>query len=66
MEFLQIEEGVDKNGQPWGLLDGWETFFTGDASKLDAFIEAIDRAAILETVRTGASGIARGERILRV
>jgi acetolactate synthase I/III small subunit len=39
---------------------------TGDGSKLDAFIEGIDRAAILETVRTGTSGIARGERILRV
>jgi acetolactate synthase-1/3 small subunit len=39
---------------------------TGDAHKLDAFIEAIDRAAILETVRTGTSGIGRGERILRV
>ncbi len=39
---------------------------TGDASKLDAFIEAIDRAAILETARTGTSGIGRGERILRV
>ena len=39
---------------------------TGDSGKLDAFLEAIDRAAILETVRTGASGIGRGERILRV
>ena len=39
---------------------------TGDASKLDAFIEALDRAAILETVRTGSSGIARGERVLKV
>ena len=39
---------------------------TGDGSKLDAFLVAIDRAAILETVRTGASGIGRGERILRV
>ncbi len=39
---------------------------TGDAAKLDAFIEALDRAAILETVRTGSSGIARGERVLRV
>ena len=38
---------------------------TGDASKLDAFIVAIDRTAILETVRTGTSGIGRGERILR-
>ncbi len=39
---------------------------TGDAGKLDAFIQAVDRAAILETVRTGTSGIGRGERILRV
>jgi acetolactate synthase I/III small subunit len=39
---------------------------TGDSVKLDAFLVAIDRAAILETVRTGASGIGRGERILRV
>ena len=39
---------------------------TGDGTKLDAFLVAIDRGAILETVRTGASGIGRGERILRV
>ena len=39
---------------------------TGAATKLDAFIESIDRTAILETVRTGASGIGRGERILKV
>ena len=39
---------------------------TGDQSKNDAFLEAIDRSAILETVRTGACGIGRGERILRV
>jgi acetolactate synthase I/III small subunit len=39
---------------------------TGDSGKLDAFIDAVDRTAILETVRTGASGIGRGERILRV
>ena len=39
---------------------------TGDSSKNDAFLEAIDRSAILETVRTGACGIGRGERVLRV
>ncbi len=39
---------------------------TGSCSKLDAFLEAIDRSAILETVRTGASGIGRGDRILKV
>ena len=35
---------------------------TGDQSKNDAFLEALERAAILETVRTGSSGIGRGER----
>ena len=38
---------------------------TGDGHKLDAFIDALDGTAILETVRTGASGIARGERTLK-
>ena len=38
---------------------------TGDGAKLDAFIKALDQGAILETVRTGASGIGRGNRILR-
>mgnify|MGYP000060280667 CR=1 FL=1 len=33
---------------------------TGDKAKLDAFIESIDRTAILETVRSGGSGIGRG------
>jgi len=39
---------------------------TGDGKKLTAFLEAIDPVAILETVRTGTSGIARGERILKI
>lgn len=39
---------------------------TGTGDKLDAFIQAIDKSVILETVRTGASGIGRGERVLRV
>jgi acetolactate synthase-1/3 small subunit len=39
---------------------------TGTASKLDAFIQAIDPAHILETVRSGVSGISRGEKALRV
>jgi acetolactate synthase-1/3 small subunit len=39
---------------------------TGDQSKNDAFLQAIEAGAILETVRTGSSGIGRGERILRV
>ncbi|MCO6427576.1 acetolactate synthase small subunit [Nitrosomonas communis] len=39
---------------------------TGTSSKLDAFLEAIERNMILETIRTGASGLGRGERILKV
>ena len=39
---------------------------TGDSRKLDAFIEAIDRSLILETVRTGVCGVGRGDRILRL
>ncbi|MDI6750938.1 MAG: acetolactate synthase small subunit [Pseudomonadota bacterium] len=39
---------------------------TGDGAKLDAFLNAIDRSLILETVRTGVCGIGRGDRILKV
>ena len=39
---------------------------TGDNTKLDAFLQAIDHALILETVRTGVCGIGRGDRILKV
>lgn len=39
---------------------------TGDASKLDGFIEVIGRDKILEVVRSGVIGIARGERTLAV
>lgn len=39
---------------------------TGNTAKLDAFLDAIDRTLILETVRTGVCGIGRGDRILRV
>ncbi|MFN7753756.1 MAG: acetolactate synthase small subunit [Pseudomonadota bacterium] len=39
---------------------------TGEGSKLDAFLLAVEPGLILETVRTGASGIGRGERVLRV
>ena len=38
---------------------------TGTGSKLDAFLDTMGRNAILETVRTGACGIGRGERILK-
>jgi acetolactate synthase-1/3 small subunit len=39
---------------------------TGPGSRLDAFLRALEPSAIMETVRTGASGIGRGERILKI
>ncbi|MDR0250125.1 MAG: acetolactate synthase small subunit [Burkholderiales bacterium] len=39
---------------------------TGTSEKLDAFLQTLEPGVLLETVRTGASGIGRGERILRV
>ena len=49
------------------VADGSFTIeLTGSGNKLDAFIESLDKTAILETVRTGASGIGRGDRILKL
>lgn len=49
------------------VTDGSFTIeLTGSGHKLDAFIESLDKSAILETVRTGASGIGRGDRILKL
>jgi acetolactate synthase-1/3 small subunit len=36
----------------------------GTSDKLDAFIESVGEASILEVVRTGVSGIARGDKVL--
>ena len=39
---------------------------TDTCAKLDTFLQAIERNQILETVRTGASGIGRGDRVLKL
>ena len=39
---------------------------TDNQQKLDSFVGAIDRALILETVRSGVTGIGRGDRILKI
>jgi acetolactate synthase-1/3 small subunit len=39
---------------------------TNTCAKLDSFLDAVGRDLILETVRTGASGIGRGDRILKL
>jgi len=37
---------------------------TGDGDKLDAFIFSLDQKSILEVVRSGVSGIARGDKAI--
>ena len=39
---------------------------TGDSPKFDAFVEALEDGTVLELVRTGSSGIARGDRCLKL
>jgi len=50
------------------IIDMTETTYilelTGTAEKLDAYIDAIDDKIILETVRSGVSGISRGDKSL--
>lgn len=52
------------------IIDVTETTYiielTGKGDKLDAFISAVDAELILETVRSGVSGIASGVRALSV
>ncbi|GMQ96535.1 MAG: acetolactate synthase small subunit [Gammaproteobacteria bacterium] len=48
------------------ILDVTENTYTievtGDSKKLDAFVRALEKTTIIEVVRSGVSGIARGEK----
>lgn len=50
------------------IIDVGPTIYTiqiaGTADKLDGFLEAVGDAAIMEVVRSGVSGISRGEKCL--
>jgi acetolactate synthase-1/3 small subunit len=50
------------------IIDVSETTYTiemtGDGEKLDAFIGMLDKKLILEVVRSGVSGISRGEKAI--
>lgn len=39
---------------------------TGTSEKLDAFLRAMSESVVLEVVRSGVSGVARGDKILAV
>lgn len=42
----------------------WIIEVTGSVNKVDAFVKAIDKKYILEVMRSGVNGIARGGRVL--
>ena len=52
------------------ILDVTETSYivemTGDAEKIDAFMKSVGKDNIIEVVRSGATGISRGEKSLRI
>ncbi len=52
------------------ILDVTESTYTieltGPGGKLDNFLNAVEKDAILEVVRSGATGIARGQKALHV
>ncbi len=52
------------------VIDVTDTLYTievtGTSEKLDAFVKAITQSDIIEVVRSGVTGIARGEKSLRV
>lgn len=79
-ELLMVKISVSDEGQErlqqylaeYGgqIVDKTDTNLTievsGDSEKLDNFIDAIGKNNILEVVRSGVSGIGRGDRILQV
>lgn len=52
------------------IIDVTQTSYTvqltGTSEKLDAFLRAIPEASVMEVVRSGVSGLSRGEKILTV
>jgi acetolactate synthase-1/3 small subunit len=52
------------------IVDVTATTYTiqlaGTSDKLDAFIQALSETTVLEVVRSGVSGIARGEKVLSI
>jgi len=52
------------------IIDVTQSTYTiqllGDSEKLSAFIDAVGETIVLEVVRTGVSGISRGEKILKL
>jgi len=66
-DVVALVEGENFQGQ---IIDDTDTTvtieLTGGGNKMNAFIDALAEQEILETVRSGVSGIARGDKSLHV
>ena len=70
-EMMFVKVSVDKNEACDAVKRLSDIFratieLTGDRSKLDAFVNALKDFRIIEVVRSGSMGIARGEASLRI
>ena len=68
----QYRDEVQQLSNSYGgrIIDSSENIltieFTGTSTELDNYLKSLNRAFVVEIVRTGASGIGRGDRILKI
>ena len=68
----QYRDEVQQLSNSYGgrIIDSSENIltieFTGTSSELDNYLKSLNNSFVVEIVRTGASGIGRGDRILKI
>ena len=68
----QYRDEVQQLSNSYGgrIIDSTENIltieFTGTSTELDNYLKSLNSAFVVEIVRTGASGIGRGDRILKI
>ena len=68
----QYRDEVQQLSNSYGgrIIDSSENIltieFTGTSNELDNYLKSLNNAFVVEIVRTGASGIGRGDRILKI
>ena len=68
----QYRDEVQQLSNSYGgrIIDSSENIltieFTGTSSELDNYLKSLNNSFVVEIVRTGAAGIGRGDRILKI
>jgi acetolactate synthase-1/3 small subunit len=68
----QYRDEVQQLSSSYGgrIIDSSENIltieFTGTSTELDNYLKSLNNSFVVEIVRTGASGIGRGDRILKI